>query len=72
MFNEAPIHEKYIAVKFQDPLILSCVLSCVSTLFPFINEAPDVLPLVLNKVNDQASLTYYVLSLGHIPVHNIL
>ncbi|XP_014667809.1 PREDICTED: exportin-5-like [Priapulus caudatus] len=34
----------------QDPLILSCVLSCISALFIFLTLAPDTLPAVLDKI----------------------
>ncbi|CAH1792177.1 unnamed protein product [Owenia fusiformis] len=34
----------------EDPLILSCLLSCVSALFAYIKEAPTVLPQVLDKI----------------------
>lgn len=35
----------------RDPLILSCVLSNVSTLFPFATHQPQLLPQVLSKVS---------------------
>uniref|UniRef100_A0A8C7TC97 Importin N-terminal domain-containing protein n=1 Tax=Oncorhynchus mykiss TaxID=8022 RepID=A0A8C7TC97_ONCMY len=35
----------------QDPLILSCVLTNVSVLFPFVTHRPHFLPQVLYKVN---------------------
>lgn len=34
----------------QDPLILSCLLSCVSALFTFLNHSLETLPKVLNKI----------------------
>ncbi|XP_013417289.1 exportin-5 [Lingula anatina] len=34
----------------QDPLILSCLLSCISALFTYITYAPDTLPTVLDKI----------------------
>ncbi|KAI0243017.1 Exportin-5 [Lamellibrachia satsuma] len=34
----------------NDPLILSCVLSCISALFIFIEHAPEILPQVLEKI----------------------
>ena len=40
-----------LAFQINDPLILSAVLSCVSALFPYIQDAPDTLPTVLDKVN---------------------
>ncbi|XP_021379972.1 exportin-5-like [Mizuhopecten yessoensis] len=36
--------------KTEDPLILSSLLSCISALFPFVNGAPDKLPMVLEKI----------------------
>ena len=36
---------------FQDPLILSCVLSNISALFPYITHEPNILPTVLDKVS---------------------
>lgn len=35
----------------KDPLLLSCVLSNVSTLFPFVKHRTHVLPQVLYKVS---------------------
>lgn len=34
----------------KDPLILSCVLTNVSALFPFVTYRPEYLPQVLSKV----------------------
>ncbi|GAB1599827.1 exportin-5-like [Argonauta hians] len=34
----------------QDPLILSCWLSCVSALFTFLTDSVDTLPIVLEKI----------------------
>ncbi|XP_056117862.1 exportin-5-like [Rhinichthys klamathensis goyatoka] len=34
----------------RDPLILSCVLTIISTLFPFVKHQPQFLPQVLDKV----------------------
>ncbi|XP_033734576.1 exportin-5-like [Pecten maximus] len=36
--------------KTEDPLILSSLLSCISALFPFVNGAPEKLPMVLEKI----------------------
>lgn len=35
----------------KDPLILSCVLTDVSALFPFVTYRPEFLPQVFSKVN---------------------
>lgn len=35
----------------KDPLILSCVLTNVSALFPFVTYRPEFLPQVFSKVN---------------------
>ncbi|XP_074656091.1 exportin-5-like [Tubulanus polymorphus] len=41
-----------LAYETRDPVILSSVLSCISTLFIFVTHAPDILPIVLKKVFD--------------------
>lgn len=41
----------------KDPLILSCVLSCVSALFIYINNCPEKLSTVLNKIFNAAQFT---------------
>ena len=41
----------------KDPLILSCVLSCVSQLFIYINNCPEKLSVVLNKIFSAAQFT---------------
>ena len=35
----------------KDPLILSCVLTNISALFPFVTHRPNILPQVLTKVS---------------------
>ncbi|KAH3845887.1 hypothetical protein DPMN_088177 [Dreissena polymorpha] len=39
-----------LAFETQDPLILSCSLSCLSSLFIFLKYTPGVLPTVLKKI----------------------
>ena len=41
----------------KDPLILSCVLSCVSALFIYINNCSEKLSSVLNKIFSAAQFT---------------
>ena len=36
----------------KDPIVASSVLSCISTLFPFISSSLDVLPGVLDRVSN--------------------
>ncbi len=43
-----------LAFQSQDPLILSCLLSLISALFPFVTHSPDVLPIVLEKIFSSA------------------
>uniref|UniRef100_A0A8D2J1R2 Exportin-5 n=1 Tax=Varanus komodoensis TaxID=61221 RepID=A0A8D2J1R2_VARKO len=49
-----------LSFETKDPLILSCVLSNVSALFPFVTYRPEYLPEVLSKVN---TTVYFALSL---------
>ena len=46
-----------LAYDTEDPLILSCVLSCVSALFLYINDCPEMLPVVLQKIFNAAQFT---------------
>lgn len=46
----------------KDPLILSCVLTNVSALFPFVTYRPEFLPQVFSKVNS-ISFVNFVLAL---------
>lgn len=39
-----------LSFETKDPLILSCVLTNVSALFPFVTYRPEYLPQVLSKV----------------------
>ena len=48
--------DSVIYVCFQDPVILSCVLSCISALLPYITQAADILPDVVNKVSNLSLL----------------
>lgn len=43
-----------LSFETKDPLILSCVLSNVSALFPFVTYRPEYLPEVLSKVSASA------------------
>uniref|UniRef100_A0A8D0H4H7 Exportin-5 C-terminal domain-containing protein n=1 Tax=Sphenodon punctatus TaxID=8508 RepID=A0A8D0H4H7_SPHPU len=49
----------------KDPLILSCVLSNVSALFPFVTYRPQYLPEVLSKLF--ASVTFEVIEESKAP-----
>ncbi|KAL2306176.1 hypothetical protein Nmel_004088 [Mimus melanotis] len=49
----------------KDPLILSCVLTNVSALFPFVTYRPEYLPQVLSKLF--ASVTFEVVEESKIP-----
>lgn len=55
--QEIPVHDGIellqIVLNFdtKDPLILSCVLTDVSALFPFVTYRPEFLPQVFSKVN---------------------
>lgn len=40
-----------LSFETKDPLILSCVLTNVSALFPFVTYRPEYLPEVLSKVS---------------------
>ncbi|XP_046567749.1 LOW QUALITY PROTEIN: exportin-5-like [Haliotis rubra] len=42
--------QRVLDYQTQDPLILSCLLSCVSALFPFLTYTPERLPVVLEKI----------------------
>uniref|UniRef100_A0A8C4ZEX0 Importin N-terminal domain-containing protein n=1 Tax=Gadus morhua TaxID=8049 RepID=A0A8C4ZEX0_GADMO len=41
-----------LSYETKDPLILSCVLTNISALFPFVTHRPNILPQVLTKVSD--------------------
>ena len=43
----------YVFIK-QDPLVLSAHLSCVSALFPYLSQTPELIPEVLKKVSEEA------------------
>ncbi|RLV98691.1 hypothetical protein DV515_00010571 [Chloebia gouldiae] len=49
----------------KDPLILSCVLTNVSALFPFVTYRPEYLPQVLSKLF--ASVTFEVVEESKVP-----
>uniref|UniRef100_A0A8C5FQ21 Importin N-terminal domain-containing protein n=1 Tax=Gadus morhua TaxID=8049 RepID=A0A8C5FQ21_GADMO len=40
-----------LSYETKDPLILSCVLTNISALFPFVTHRPNILPQVLTKVS---------------------
>lgn len=42
----------------KDPLILSCVLTNVSALFPFVTYRPEFLPQVFSKVNSPSFVNF--------------
>lgn len=42
----------------KDPLILSCVLTNVSALFPFVTYRPEFLPQVFSKVNSLSFVNF--------------
>ncbi|ESO90188.1 hypothetical protein LOTGIDRAFT_192362 [Lottia gigantea] len=42
--------EQVLAYETQDPLILSCLLSCISALFPLLSYTPETIPVVLDKI----------------------
>lgn len=42
----------------KDPLILSCVLTNVSALFPFVTYRPEFLPQVFSKVNSASFINF--------------
>jgi len=44
------IFKASITYQTLDPLILSSQLSCMSALFPFIEMAPDTLPVIVDKI----------------------
>lgn len=48
----------------KDPLILSCVLTNVSALFPFVTYRPEFLPQVFSKVNSLSFVNFILASLG--------
>uniref|UniRef100_A0AAR2L3B8 Exportin-5 n=1 Tax=Pygocentrus nattereri TaxID=42514 RepID=A0AAR2L3B8_PYGNA len=45
--------------EMRDPLILSCILSNLSSLFPFVLHRPDFLPQVFFKVMNVVSLRFH-------------
>lgn len=47
----------------RDPLILSCVLTNVSALFPFVTHRPHFLPQVLCKVSTTWVRVWYFIYL---------
>ncbi|KAG7263020.1 hypothetical protein CRUP_016795, partial [Coryphaenoides rupestris] len=46
----AELLQAVLAYETKDPLVLSCVLTNISALFPFVTHRPHLLPQVLNKV----------------------
>ncbi|ELU03767.1 hypothetical protein CAPTEDRAFT_151775 [Capitella teleta] len=52
--NGVQLLEAVLAFEIQDPLVLSSVLSCSSSLFPYINDSPDILSVVLDKMFNAA------------------
>lgn len=57
VLQEIPVHDgiellqMVLNLDTKDPLILSCVLTDVSALFPFVTYRPEFLPQVFSKVN---------------------
>ncbi|XP_078000928.1 exportin-5-like [Glandiceps talaboti] len=42
--------QEVLKYKTQDPLLLSCALTCISALFPVLKYSPDLLPTVLQRL----------------------
>ncbi|KAK6181164.1 hypothetical protein SNE40_009086 [Patella caerulea] len=42
--------QRVLVYQTQDPLILSCLLSCISALFPLLLYTPETIPVVLDKI----------------------